>query len=32
MTFYVPFNNPGHPPEVQGAIGRAAPLGKSYAA
>ena len=31
MTFYVPFNNPGHPPEVQGAIGRAELLGKSYA-
>jgi spermidine dehydrogenase len=31
MTFYVPFNNPGHPPEVQGAIGRAELLSKSYA-
>ena len=31
MTFYVPFNNPGYPPEVQGAIGRAELLSKSYA-
>ena len=31
MTFYVPFNNPGHPPEVQGVIGRAELLSKSYA-
>lgn len=31
MTFYVPFNNPGHPPEMQGAIGRAELLSKSYA-
>jgi spermidine dehydrogenase len=31
MTFYVPFNNPGFPPEVQGAIGRAELLSKSYA-
>ena len=31
MTFYVPFNNPGHPPEIQGAIGRAELLSKSYA-
>lgn len=31
MTFYVPFNNPGHSPAEQGAIGRAELLGKSYA-
>jgi len=31
MTFYVPFNNPGFPPEAQGAIGRAELLSKSYA-
>ena len=31
MTFYVPFNNPGLPPEAQGAIGRAELLSKSYA-
>lgn len=31
MTFYVPFNNPGHAPEVQGVIGRAELLSKSYA-
>jgi len=31
MTFYVPFNNPGFPPEVQGVIGRAELLSKSYA-
>jgi spermidine dehydrogenase len=30
MTFYVPFNNPGHPIEVQGVIGRAELLSKSY--
>jgi len=30
MTFYVPFNNPGHPIEAQGAIGRAELLSKSY--
>ena len=30
MTFYVPFNKPGYPIEVQGAIGRAELLGKSY--
>jgi spermidine dehydrogenase len=30
MTFYVPFNNPGHPPKVQGVIGRAELLSKSY--
>ena len=30
MTFYVPFNNPGFPPEVQGVIGRAELLSKSY--
>ncbi|NQV87450.1 MAG: NAD(P)-binding protein [Woeseiaceae bacterium] len=31
MTFYVPFNNPGFPPEAQGVIGRAELLSKSYA-
>ncbi|MEH6592181.1 MAG: FAD-dependent oxidoreductase [Halioglobus sp.] len=31
MTFYVPFNNPGHSPKEQGAIGRAELLSKSYA-
>lgn len=31
MTFYVPFNNPGHSAAQQGAIGRAQLLGKSYA-
>ena len=31
MTFYVPFNNPGFAPEVQGVIGRAELLSKSYA-
>ncbi len=31
MTFYVPFNNPGHAPEVQGQIGREEMLAKSYA-
>jgi len=31
MTFYVPFNNPGHSPREQGAIGRAELLSKSYA-
>jgi spermidine dehydrogenase len=31
MTFYVPFNNPGHSIAQQGAIGRAQLLGKSYA-
>ena len=31
MTFYVPFNNPGHPMEAQGVIGRAELLSKSYA-
>lgn len=31
MTFYVPFNNPGHPIATQGAIGRAEMLSKSYA-
>jgi spermidine dehydrogenase len=30
MTFYVPFNNPGYPMEVQGVIGRAELLSKSY--
>ena len=30
MTFYVPFNNPGHAIAAQGAIGRAELLGKSY--
>ena len=30
MTFYVPFNNPGHPIEAQGSIGRAQLLSKSY--
>jgi spermidine dehydrogenase len=30
MTFYVPFNNPGYPIEVQGALGRAELLSKSY--
>jgi spermidine dehydrogenase len=31
MTFYVPFNNPGYPMQVQGVIGRAELLTKSYA-
>jgi len=31
MTFYVPFNNPDYPPEVQGLVGRAELLSKSYA-
>ncbi len=31
MTFYVPFNNPGYPMQVQGIIGRAELLSKSYA-
>ncbi len=31
MTFYVPFNNPGHSAREQGAIGRAELLSKSYA-
>jgi len=31
MTFYVPFNNPGHSIAQQGAIGRAQLLSKSYA-
>ena len=31
MTFYVPFNNPGLPPEAQGVVGRAELLSKSYA-
>ena len=30
MTFYVPFNNPGHAIAAQGAIGRAELLSKSY--
>ena len=30
MTFYVPFNNPGHSMAEQGAIGRAELLSKSY--
>ena len=30
MTFYVPFNNPGHPISVQGTMGRAELLRKSY--
>jgi len=30
MTFYVPFNNPGYPAEVQGVVGRAELLSKSY--
>ena len=30
MTFYVPFNNPGHSMAQQGAIGRAELLRKSY--
>jgi spermidine dehydrogenase len=30
MTFYVPFNNPGHPIATQGSIGRAELLSKSY--
>jgi len=30
MTFYVPFNNPGYPMAVQGLIGRAELLAKSY--
>ncbi|MGY8985624.1 MAG: NAD(P)-binding protein [Sphingomonadales bacterium] len=31
MTFYAPFNNPGHSPAEQGSIGRNELLGKSYA-
>jgi spermidine dehydrogenase len=31
MTFYVPFNNPGYPMDVQGLVGRAELLSKSYA-
>jgi spermidine dehydrogenase len=31
MTFYVPFNNPGHSSEEQGVIGRAELLSKTYA-
>lgn len=31
MTFYVPFLNPGYPPEAQGVLGRAELLTKSYA-
>ena len=31
MTFYVPFNNPDYPPELQGLVGRAELLSKSYA-
>jgi len=31
MTFYVPFNNPGYPINVQGVVGRAELLSKSYA-
>jgi spermidine dehydrogenase len=30
MTFYVPFNNPGYPANVQGVVGRAELLSKSY--
>lgn len=30
MTFYVPFNNPGYPAAVQGTVGRAELLAKSY--
>jgi spermidine dehydrogenase len=30
MTFYVPFNNPGHAIAAQGALGRAELLSKSY--
>jgi spermidine dehydrogenase len=30
MTFYVPFNNPGYPAQVQGIVGRAELLSKSY--
>lgn len=30
MTFYVPFNNPGHPAAVQGTVGRAQLLARSY--
>ena len=30
MTFYVPFNNPGHSMEEQGAIGREEMFSKSY--
>jgi len=30
MTFYVPFNNPGHSLAMQGSIGRAELLSKSY--
>jgi spermidine dehydrogenase len=30
MTFYVPFNKPGHPIELQGSLGRAELLSKSY--
>ncbi len=31
ITFYVPFNNPGYPVKVQGVLGRAELLRKSYA-
>ena len=31
MTFYVPFNNPGLPPEAHGVAGRAELLSKPYA-
>ena len=31
MTFYVPFDNPDYPPELQGLVGRAELLSKSYA-
>ena len=31
MTFYVPFLNKDYPPEVQGLVGRAEMLSKSYA-
>ena len=31
ITFYVPFNNPGYPIKVQGVLGRAELLRKSYA-
>ncbi|MCH8250162.1 MAG: NAD(P)/FAD-dependent oxidoreductase, partial [Proteobacteria bacterium] len=31
MTFYVPFINPDYPPELQGLVGRAELLSKSYA-
>jgi spermidine dehydrogenase len=30
LTFYVPFNKPGHPIAAQGAMGRAELLSKSY--